>query len=268
MNLSTQSADMSETYIVDSHAHLDFAEFDDDRAELFAAMHAANIRLCLIPGVSPAHWDKQLDVAAQFDCPFSLGIHPWWANSQWQPQMAELRSRLYGLAGEQRLVAIGECGLDKHKNENWQWQMPLLEAQLALAAELELPLILHCVKAHNELLALLARYKLPRSGVIHGFYGSVEIAKRYIELGYRLGIGGLLLNNDAIKLHKVVAQLPIESFICETDSPAMAPKNSVSRRNSPLIIGQIITKMAHLQKKSNVLISERLLANVTQLFEL
>lgn len=259
---------MSETYIIDSHAHLDFAEFDEDRAELFSAMQAANIRGCIIPGVSPDHWEKQLAVAAQYHCPFGLGIHPWWASEHWSGQLVELRLRLDGLCSERRLVAIGECGLDKHRSENWQWQLPLLEAQLVLAAEFELPVILHCVKAHNELLDLLGRYSLPRKGVIHGFYGSVEIARRYIELGYRLGIGGLIMNNDAAKLHKVVSELPIESFICETDSPAMAPKSSVSRRNSPLLLGQIITKMAHLQKKSNVLISERLLANVTQLFEL
>ncbi|WP_372869838.1 TatD family hydrolase [Shewanella sp.] len=259
---------MSESYIVDSHAHLDFPEFDDDRQALFAAMQDANIRTCIIPGVSPHHWDKQLEVAAQYNCPFGLGIHPWWAAEHWQSQMAELRSRIYGQAGEQRLVAVGECGLDKHRGENWQWQLPLLEAQLELASELELPLILHCVKAHNELLALLSYHKLPRAGVIHGFYGSTDIARRYIKLGYRIGIGGLLLNKDASKLHKVVSELPIESFICETDSPAMTPKNASERRNTPLVIGQIITKMAHLQKKSNVLISERLYSNVAQLFEL
>ncbi|MBT1443473.1 TatD family hydrolase [Shewanella sp. JM162201] len=259
---------MSTIRLIDSHAHLDFAEFDADRDLLVADMKRANIDTCIIPGVSPEHWPRQLDIAHSYQWPFALGVHPWWAAEDWPGQVSQLRTQLYGLGGERRLVAIGECGLDKIRADNWQWQVPLLEAQLELAAELELPLILHCVKAHNELLSLLSRYKLPRKGVIHGFYGSVEIARRYIELGFKLGIGGLVLNGDASKLHKVVAELPIDSFICETDSPAMAPKSSHSRRNSPLIIVQIITKVADLQKKSDVLISERLLANVTQLFEL
>lgn len=254
--------------LIDSHAHLDFPEFDHDRDALFAAMAKVNITTCIIPGVSPVHWDRQLQVAHQYACPYGLGLHPWYVDAHWPKAIDALSERLDNCSGDKKLVAVGECGLDKMHGENWHWQLPALEAQLLLASKHQLPVILHSVKSHDPLISMLSSHSLPRRGVIHGFYGSVEIAKRYIELGYLLGIGGLLLNEDAKKLHKVVETLPIESFICETDSPAMTPKSAKGSRNSPLLIGQIVTKMAHLQKKSNVLISERLLSNVLQLFEL
>lgn len=254
--------------LIDSHAHLDFPEFDSDRDAVFAAMSKANISSCIIPGVSPAHWDRQLQVARQYACSYGLGLHPWYVDAHWQRAIDDLSERLDRHRSDKKLVAVGECGLDKIRDDNWQWQLQALEAQLLLASKHQLPVILHSVKSHEPLISLLSSHSLPRRGVIHGFYGSVEVAKRYIELGYLLGIGGLLLNEDAKKLHKVVETLPIESFICETDSPSMAPKSARGSRNSPLLIGQIVTKMAHLQKKSNVLISERLLASVTQLFEL
>ncbi|MDB2386125.1 TatD family hydrolase [Shewanella sp.] len=266
--VSTQSDLSAPLPLIDSHAHLDFSEFDHDRAALFKKMHTKGITQVLIPGVSEAHWHKQIRVAAQYDCPFALGIHPWFCGSQSQHSVSKLRQLLLEHQQQKRLVAIGECGLDKLHKSNFTTQLSLFKAQVMLAKEFELPLIIHCVKSHEEVLKQLKCSNNPKAGVIHGFSGGPELARRYLQLGYKLGIGGLLLNDSAKKLQRTVAELPLSAFVLETDSPAMAPKNSENPRNTPLILPLLLKKIASLQKKTNVLISKQLYLNVSQLFDL
>ena len=254
--------------IIDSHAHLDFPEFDVDRAALFQSMKEVGIQTAIIPGVSPAHWDKQLKIAARYACPYALGIHPWYSDEHFSNALSELDNRVNDCAHDPRFIAIGECGLDKLHKSNWEVQVKVLEHQLMLAESLNLPVILHVVKAHNEIMPLLKRYKLARAGVIHGFYGSIELAKEYVKLGYKLGVGGLILNSDARKLKDCITNIPLYSFIIETDSPAMSPKNAFGKRNTPHILPLIIDEIAKLRNKPSVLIREQMFDNTTQLFDL
>lgn len=254
--------------IIDSHAHLDFAEFDVDRDEIFKSMKRLGIQTAIIPGVSPAHWDKQRQIAAQYACPYALGIHPWFCDEHFSNALADLDKRINDSVQDPRFIAIGECGLDKLHKSDWEVQVKVLEHQLMLAESLNLPVILHVVKAHNEIMPLLKRYKLAKGGAIHGFYGSVELANEYVKLGYKLGIGGLILNNDTRKLKACVTNISLDSIIIETDSPAMSPKNALVKRNTPHILPLIIDEIAKLQNKSSVLVTERMFNNVTQLFDL
>jgi len=254
--------------MIDSHAHLDFPEFDIDREQVFDAMTNAGIVSAIIPGVSPEQWDNQLAVARQFNCPYALGIHPWYCHSDSITLFDNLKDRIIRCRDDVQLVAIGECGLDKLRKSNWQAQLTQFERQLALAKELELPIVLHVVKAHNEMLMLLRRYALPKGGVIHGFYGGVELANEYIRLGYKLGIGGLILNDRATKLKSCIASISLDSILVETDSPSMTPSNSAETRNTPLVLYSIVKKIADLQQESCVLISEHAFSNTVQLFDL
>ncbi|GIU26619.1 TatD family hydrolase [Shewanella sp. MBTL60-007] len=254
--------------IIDSHAHLDFPEFDLDRGSLYAQMHSLGISQVVIPGVSADKWQNQIAIAKRYGSYFSLGVHPWYCENASAKDMTDLKSLLEAHKDDASLVGVGECGLDKLHKSNFTTQMKLFKAQICLAKEFDLPLIIHCVKAHEETLNLLKSEAPRRKGVIHGFYGGPQLAMGYVKLGYKLGIGGLLLNDNAPKLQQTVAELPLESFIVETDSPAMAPKNRQNIRNSPLILPEILKKMANLQKKSPVLISEQMFSNVTQLFDL
>ncbi|MGS0680559.1 TatD family hydrolase [Shewanella sp. 125m-7] len=254
--------------MIDSHAHIDFPEFDCDRAVLFDDMQAAGIETVVIPGVSSERWGRQIEVAKQYNCLYSLGIHPWYCESTTDKDITDLRTLLTQYKDDSKLVAVGECGLDKLHKSHFITQMTLFKAQIGLAKEFDLPLIMHAVRAHDEMIKCLKHEMPNRKGVIHGFYGSPQLAMQYVNLGYKLGIGGLLLNENAPKLQHTVAQLPLESFVLETDSPAMAPKSSQNTRNTPLILPKIIQKMAELQKKSAVLISEQMFYNVTQLFDL
>jgi TatD DNase family protein len=253
--------------MIDTHAHLDMSAFDDDREQLFEAMQRSGITSVILPGVSVDQWQKQIQIAQQFDCFFSLGIHPWYVPENIDAAIIKLDAMLQQHSKNKRLVAVGECGLDKlHHWSNKQ--LLLLDKQLALAQAYQLPVILHAVKAHQELLTMLARFRLPKGGVVHGFYGNSDIAKRYISLGFKLGVGGLILNPSAKKLRETVVNLPLEHFLLETDSPSMAPFDHPQSRNTPLILPRVVSEIAYLKEKSTVCILEQLNSNALQLFDL
>ena len=253
--------------MLDTHAHFDFDDFDHDRHILFQQMNQQGITNVIIPGVSPQHWAKQIAIANEYKSYFALGIHPWFVPDDIGYAMVELDLLVAHHRKHSKLVAIGECGLDKLKGD-FDKQYALLESQLKMAQTYRLPIILHVVKAHEELLFLLKKYTNPKGGVIHGFYGNIQLANRYIALGYKLGIGGLIMNPAAKKLRETIVQISIEHLLVETDSPSMTPINSPSSRNSPLNIPVFVTEIALLQKKTTVLVAEQLDGNAAQLFEL
>ncbi|WP_240778855.1 TatD family hydrolase [Shewanella sp. SNU WT4] len=255
----------------DTHAHLDVSEFDNSRAALAAQMQTAGITGVLLPGISPQHWHQQILIANQYHWPYALGIHPWYVQGELELQCQQLHGLIeQGLAANckaqgAKLVAIGEIGLDKLKG-SLDSQIPWLDKQLLMAQEFKLPVIVHCVRAHHQLLPMLKNAKLRRGGVIHGFSGSIELAREYIALGYKLGIGGLLLRPNALKLQTLVSQLPLTSMLVETDSPAMGLVPGAL--NTPLLLPEVITKIAQLHTSTTVSIREQLFLNATQLFDI
>ena len=254
--------------LIDTHAHLDLAEFDHDRKALFQKMQGAGISGALIPAISPSHWQKQLQVAKEYRCLYALGIHPWYVTEDVEQQLQQLIVVLNKQKQDNGLVALGECGLDKIRSENWSLQLLAFEQQIAMAIDRKLPLIIHSVRAHNEVLTLLLKYKPPMGGIIHGYYGSLEIAEQYYKLGFKLGIGGLLLNDNAKKLRHTVQNLPINAFVVETDSPSMLPQKCDEQRNTPLLINEIVTKIADLHEESAVLISKQLQGSFCQVVDI
>ncbi|MBQ1557886.1 MAG: TatD family hydrolase, partial [Pseudomonas sp.] len=147
-----------------------------------------------------------------------------------------------------KLCAVGEFGLDYYlENLDRQRQQAVFEAQLNLAAEFELPALLHVRRAHAATIATLKRFRLARGGIIHAFAGSYEEAREYIKLGFRLGLGGAATWPQANRLRKVVAQLPLESIVLETDSPDMAPAMHPNQRNSPEYLTDICSELAALR---------------------
>ncbi|PMG78781.1 hydrolase TatD [Shewanella sp. 10N.286.51.B7] len=253
--------------MIDTHAHLDLEDFDHDRDTLFNEMRAHGITNAIIPGISETQWCKQIAIAAEFNCYYALGIHPWYVPNNIDDSLTLLEQKIIEHKDNARFVALGECGLDKLK-PNFPMQLELLSGQLTMSVRFHLPVILHAVKCHQELIELLIRNPNPRGGVIHGFYGGPELAKRYIDLGYKLGIGGLLMNPNAKKLRKTITEIDIKHFLIETDSPSMTPYNALEKRNTPLHLPKFVSEIANLQKKTTVSILERLNKNASQLFEL
>ncbi|WP_025819342.1 TatD family hydrolase [Shewanella marina] len=254
--------------LFDTHAHLDFTEFDIDRAELLLQMQQHGISGCLLPAVSPRHWLKQLAVAKQYQQYFALGIHPWFCPDDLSQALAALTEICQLERDNRYFIAIGEAGLDKLSQTNYQLQLQYLTAQIVLAKQLQLPIILHCVRAHADMIAILTEANLPQAGVIHGFSGSIEVARQYIKLGFKLGIGGLVCEANAKKLRHCVQELPLTSFVMETDSPAMTPKQLGYDRNTPMTLVTVIDEIAQLRQETVLAVSRQLMKNCRMLFSI
>ncbi|MDH5301068.1 MAG: TatD family hydrolase [Gammaproteobacteria bacterium] len=228
----------------DSHCHLDFAEFDADREAVLADCRRLGVEGMLVPGVTAATWPRLLALTdAHPDVFPALGLHPMFIDEHRDAHLAELENLLQ--AG--RAVAVGEIGLDFFLPQlDRQRQQYFFVEQLKLAQHYHLPLILHVRKAHDQVLAQLRRMTLV-GGIVHAFGGSEQQAYQYIELGFKLGFGGAMTWPRAKKLQHLVATLPLESLLLETDAPDMPPVWAAGQRSSPQYLPQYARFIAQLR---------------------
>jgi len=235
--------------LIDTHTHLDFEMFDDDRAQVIARARNAGVERIVVLGVHAANWQRVWQLACdEPSVHAALGLHPVFLEEHQDAHVQQLRDWLERLRGEPKLCAVGEIGLDYYiDNPDIERQQRLLEAQLALAADFTLPVLLHVRRAHAPMIATLKRYKLERSGVIHAFSGSWEEAREYLRLGFRLGLGGAGTWPQAQRMHRVLRQLPLEAIVLETDAPDIPPAGHAGERNSPELLPEICRRLADLK---------------------
>ena len=235
--------------LIDTHTHLDFPDFDADRDEVLARSHALGVQRLVVLGVYQANWQRLWQLVEEDESLYAaFGLHPVYLEDHHPQHLLELRDWLGKLAGHRKLCAVGEFGLDYYlEHLDRQRQQALFEAQLQLAAEFELPVLLHVRRAHAATIATLKRFRLARGGIIHAFAGSYEEAREYIKLGFRLGLGGAATWPQANRLRKVVAQLPLQTIVLETDAPDMAPAMYPNQRNSPEYLAVICAELAALR---------------------
>lgn len=252
------------TTLVDSHCHLDFSDFNNDLITVLKRARDKGILHFLVPGIGAKNWPAVLALAKLHDGIYpALGIHPYFLNDF---DVGDLQLLEQYLATEPNIVAVGECGLDKTLDFPFEQQVQICKQQLLLAKQYNLPVILHCRKAHNELIKLLQQVQLPRAGVIHGFSGSTQLAKQYIKLGFKLGIGGVITYPRAMKTRQAVTELPLSSLLLETDSPDMPISGYQGIRNEPANITKILHSLAGLRQESEQLIIETNLRTFNELF--
>lgn len=234
--------------LIDTHTHLDFPDFDEDRARVLAEARALGVEKLVILGVEHGNWQRLWDQVLAHDGLYAaFGLHPVYLDSHRPQHLQVLEQWLEKLHGHEKLCAVGEFGLDYYLAElDRERQQVLFEAQLGLAARFELPVLLHVRRAHAQVIATLKRFKLQRAGIIHAFAGSFEEAREYIKLGFKLGLGGAATWPQALRLRKTVARLPLESVVLETDAPDMAPAMYPGLRNSPEHLPQIAQVLAEL----------------------
>jgi TatD DNase family protein len=260
--------------LFDSHCHFDFEIFDHDRELVWQTCNQSGIRCLLIPGVAPDQWKIAADIVrAHAGIFIGVGLHPWWLNKSLslditESYLAALKRDLNENISLERCVAIGECGLDAFIQTPLRLQQQVLAVHLQLASETSLPLIIHCRKAHNELLAQLQKYKLPAGGVIHAFSGSYELAMRYWLMGFRLGIGGTITYERANKTRDAVKRLPLESILLETDAPDMPLQGKQGKRNSPECILDIAQTLADIRSEPLEKIAAQTTLNSQTLFKI
>ncbi|MCV9918969.1 TatD family hydrolase [Pseudomonas sp. BT-42-2] len=254
--------------LIDTHTHLDFADFDDDRQQLLDSAQARGVERMVVLGVYQDNLQRVWDLAcADSRVVAALGLHPVYLEQHRPEHLKQLRDWLERLRGDPRLCAVGEFGLDYYLPELDQArQQALFEAQLQMACDFALPSLLHVRRSHAQVIATLKRYKPARAGIIHAFAGSYEEAREYIKLGFKLGLGGAATWPQALRLRKTVARLPLESVVLETDSPDMAPAMFAGQRNSPEHLPQIAQVLAGLMGVEPERLAEVSSRNACELF--
>lgn len=254
--------------LIDSHTHLDFADFDDDRQALLAQSRALGVRRMVVLGVYQRNWQRVWDlVQSDPDLHAAFGLHPVYLDEHQPDDLRQLADWLSRLAGHRQLCAVGEFGLDYYlPTLDRQRQQTLFEAQLQLASDSQLPALLHVRRSHAQVIATLKCFKLQRGGIIHAFAGSREEALEYIKLGFKLGLGGAATWPQALRMHKVIAGLPLDAVVLETDSPDMAPAMYPGQRNSPAHLPAICAALAAIMGISPEQLAAASTANACQLF--
>ncbi|MBU1284099.1 MAG: TatD family hydrolase [Gammaproteobacteria bacterium] len=255
-------------HLIDTHTHLDFPDFDADRGALLRRCRDIGVERAVVLGVHLANWQRVWDLALTEDGLYAaFGLHPVYLDEHRSEHLNDLRDWLTRYASHPKLCAVGEFGLDYFlENLDRERQQQLFEAQLKLAIEFELPALLHVRRAHAATIATLKRLKSARGGIIHAFAGSYEEAREYLKLGFKLGLGGAPTWPQASRLRKVVAQLPLEAIVLETDSPDMAPSMHPNQRNSPEYLPDICEALAELLGISSEELASTSSHNAAELF--
>lgn len=234
--------------LIDTHCHLDAAEFDTDRDAVLAAAVRAGVSAMVLPAVSAANWDHVQRLAEQNEGVFfALGIHPLYVAYSNLSDLEALASRLARLREHPRLAGIGEIGLDFFvPGQDLARQQHFFDSQLRLARDFGLPVILHSRRAVDAVARGLRRFR-PVSGIAHAFNGSPQQAAQLIGLGMALGFGGAMTFERARNIRRLAAALPAASLVLETDAPDMAPAWCHPARNQPAELPAIARVLAGLR---------------------
>ena len=208
---------------IDSHCHLDAAEFAPDRDAVRQAARAVGVHTCVIPAVHAAHFDEVRRLAHQHGDVYALGIHPLFTPQATDADLQTLAEALQQHRADPRLVAVGEIGLDGFvPGLDMALQQHHYQAQLKLAQRFDLPVILH-VRRSADLLLKGLRQTPVKGGIAHAFNGSRQQAEQFIEMGFKLGFGGALTFERALQLRLLATQLPLDALVLETDAPDIPP---------------------------------------------
>ena len=260
----------------DTHCHLDFERYDNDREETLQRAWKAGLVHLINPGIDPPTSKAAIELAQRFPGKISaaVGIHPNYGQDITEEQIHELRA----LASAAQVVAIGEIGLDYYRPYTaHDQQQKLFRWQLALAAELNLPVIIHNRDASQDLLPILAEWQAglalgnhplaSRPGVLHSYSDDLETAQKGMAMNFMIGIGGPVTFTNAPDRKAVVRDLPLDRLLLETDAPFLTPHPHRGKRNEPAYIPLIAEEIARLHDTSPKAVAEITYQNAHQLFQ-
>ncbi|MGW8227424.1 MAG: TatD family hydrolase [Gammaproteobacteria bacterium] len=247
--------------LIDTHCHLDVESFDADRPTILAQCRSAGITRIVIPAIHAAGWNKLLQLCHQDAGLYpALGLHPVYIESHQDADLLALEQKLR----EEKPLAVGEIGLDFFLTElDRQRQQTIFEAQLQLAQDARLPVLLHVRKAHDQVLATLRRIRV-KGGIAHAFNGSLQQAQQYLELGFKLGFGGTLTYDRSSKIRQLAQALPIEAIVLETDAPDMVVAQHRGERNSPEYLTHVLLALAELRQMDVMTLAQQTTANACE----
>ena len=252
--------------LVDTHAHLQWASFDKDREKVISRAQQASVGYIVNIGFDMDGSIKGVKLAEHYNRLYAtVGIHPHNAIQLDQNVLNKLRE----LSGNPKVVAIGEIGLDYYRNLSpMEAQKKAFEAQLLLAKELALPVVIHDRDAHSDILKIISRFKGKLRGIMHCFSGSKEMAEQCIKLGFLVSFAGNVTYPNAHKLHETAKWIDLNRILLETDSPWLAPQDMRGKRNEPSFLPFIAKKIAELKGISTDELAEATTTNAKEIYQL
>lgn len=253
--------------LIDTHCHLDFERFDEDRDEVIARAVEAGVRRIIVPALDLDNCRTVLELAEKYEAVYAaVGVHPN-SSAGWEDGWLE---QLREAAAHDKVVAIGEIGLDYYWDKSpKEVQQRAFAAQLELAAELDLPVIVHNREADEDVLRLLAESSLrekERPGVLHSFSSNLETAEAAVEMGYYLGFTGPVTYPNANGLREVVARVPMDRILVETDGPFLPPQSRRGKRNEPAYVNEVAAKIAEIRDINVKIVEAMVTENTACLF--
>lgn len=252
---------------IDTHCHFDCPPFTGDEHTSIQRARDAGVKKIIVPATQAVYFPRVLALAARFPSLYAaLGLHPIVIEHHAVDDLDKLQQ---ALAQRQNIVAVGEIGLDLYRDDpQLARQERFLDAQLQLAKRYDLPVILHSRRTHSNLAMRLKRQDLPRTGVVHGFAGSLQQAERFVQLGYKIGVGGTITYPRASKTRDVMARLPLDALLLETDAPDMPLKGCQGQPNRPEQAVRVFDALCELRPEPAEVIADALYRNTITLFRL
>jgi TatD DNase family protein len=258
---------------IDTHCHLDAPEFARDVDEVVARARAAGVGLLVLPAVAAPHFESLQSLARRHGMAYALGLHPLHLDQAGEPDLEQLRAALQAARDDPLLVAVGEIGLDHFTGPPPELQETFYQAQLKIARDAGLPVLLHCRRSADGLLKGLRRIEVP-GGIVHAFNGSRQQADALVARGFALGFGGAMTFDRALQIRSLAAALPETAWVLETDAPDIPPhwlyRTAQERaagarsRNEPAELPRIAQVLAELRGASLHELADRNAANATR----
>ena len=257
--------------LIDSHCHWDHPRLQALQPHLWQSCLDHGVTQLVVPATQAAHFETQIKLCHQNpNWHLALGLHPYFCASHETEHLNVLSDAI----AKYKPVAVGEVGLDFHLDTNLKGYSPAEQelwfiAQMRLAAQFELPMILHCRKANDRLAQLLRRHQFTQGGILHAFSGSLQQAQAFTKLGFKIGLGGTLTHDRAQAMKRLAVALPLEDIVLETDAPDM-PMAGLDRvlPNRPDYLPKVLQALVQLRPESEEQIAQQTTINTQKILQL
>lgn len=252
--------------LIDSHAHIDDEKFNEDREAVLENAREAGVKIIINPGADEASSYRAVEMSEKYPMVYAtVGIHPHDAKDYDEKKHGAL---LKAWAEKEKVLAIGEIGLDYHYDYSPRdVQQEVFIKQMLIAKETALPIVIHNRESMEDMVRILKTYFAPEyGGIMHSYSGSVEMAKIFLEMGFYLSISGPLTFKNARKLPEVVAMMPLDRLLVETDSPYLTPTPYRGKRNEPAYVRLVAAEIARIRGISLEEVAEATTQNAKKAF--
>ena len=250
--------------MIDTHSHINFEDYKLNFEEFLSEIKHNEVEKVIIPGVEPSSFNEIISLCNKYEMIYgTIGVHP----SEFQTYNQKVEAIIYRLIENSKIVAIGEIGLDYHYgNDSKEEQKNILRKQLKIAEETKLPVVIHDREAHEDVFEILQEYKLSNV-IFHCFSGNSNFAKRCIDKGYYIGIGGVVTFKNAKDLKESTKIIPIDRILLETDAPYLAPVPYRGKINTPAYLKYIAKEIANIKEISIEEVKEQTTINAKRIFK-